>query len=307
MTTPALLWHCRDRVLRFDGRPLIMGILNVTPDSFSDGGLCASAEQAIARGLAMARDGADIVDVGGESTRPGAAPVPADEEIRRIAPVVGGLARALRAEAAGREAPPPLISIDTRKAVVAEAALASGASVINDVTALTGDPAMADLARRHGAGVVLMHMRGDPATMQKNPRYTDVVGEVADYLAERIRALCAAGVDPAALAVDPGIGFGKTPDHNVALFAKLERLRSLGRPIVVGLSRKSFLGTLTGRDVNERLAGSLAAMTLAAAGGAHVLRVHDVRASVDAARVVAAWRSSRTPVVGKQEEEGIVA
>lgn len=286
-------WRCRDRVLRLDGRPLIMGILNVTPDSFSDGGLHPTPALAIERGAAMARDGADIVDVGGESTRPGAAAVPADEEIRRIAPVVEGLSAALRAEAATRGGPPALISIDTRKAAVAEAALAAGASLINDVTALAGDPAMAGLARGYGTGVVLMHMRGDPATMQKDPRYADVAAEVTDYLAARLRALSDAGLDPETLAVDPGIGFGKTAEHNIVLLASLDRLRSCGRPVVVGASRKSFLGKLTGRDVNERLAGSLAALTLAAAAGAHVLRVHDVKESVDAVRVAAAWRLAR--------------
>ena len=286
MTTRPLVWRCRERVLSLGDRPLIMGILNVTPDSFSAGGRDASPDAAIARGLALARDGADIVDVGGESTRPGAEPVGAAEEIRRIAPVVEALAAAVRGAAEA-----PLISIDTRKAAVAETALAAGASIVNDVTALTGDPAMPDMARRYEAGVVLMHMRGEPATMQKNPAYDNAAHDVADTLAARVRTLCAAGFDAATLAVDPGIGFGKTLEHNLHILARLDLLLDLGRPVVIGLSRKSFLGKLTGREVNERLAGSLAALVLAAMGGAHVLRVHDVKESADAARVVAAWRA----------------
>lgn len=292
MTSGApLVWRCRERVLPLGNRPLIMGILNVTPDSFSDGGLHFDPRDAVARGLAMARDGAALLDVGGESTRPGAAPVPSAEEIRRVIPVVEGLAAALHTEFPDPGSPPPLISIDTRKAEVAAAALDAGASIVNDVTALTGDRAMPDVVRRHGAGVVLMHMRGDPATMQEDPRYIDAAKDIADYLAGRVRSLCAAGLDESTLAVDPGIGFGKTLDHNMRILTRLDLLLGIGRPVVIGLSRKSFLGKLTGREVNERLAGSLAAMVLAAMHGAHVLRVHDVRESADAARVVAAWRA----------------
>jgi dihydropteroate synthase len=277
-----LLWRCRDRVLVAGPRPLIMGILNVTPDSFSDGGRYADPAAAVERGLAMLREGADVIDVGGESTRPGAAPVPAAEELARVAPVIEGLRR--------RAGDTAVLSIDTRKAAVAEQAVALGARLINDVSALTGDPAMAALARRTGAGVILMHMRGEPATMQQDPQYGDVVREVADFLRARLAALAADGLDPQTLAVDPGIGFGKTVAHNLRLLAGLPALVRLGRPVVVGLSRKRFLGTLTGREVGERMAASVAGLAYAAERGAHVLRVHDVRESCDAARLLEALR-----------------
>jgi dihydropteroate synthase len=259
-----------------------MGILNVTPDSFSDGGRYADPAAAVERGLAMLREGADVIDVGGESTRPGAAPVPAAEELARVAPVIEGLRR--------RAGDTAVLSIDTRKAAVAEQAVALGARLINDVSALTGDPAMAALARRTGAGVILMHMRGEPATMQQDPQYGDVVREVADFLRARLAALAADGLDPQTLAVDPGIGFGKTVAHNLRLLAGLPALVRLGRPVVVGLSRKRFLGTLTGREVGERMAASVAGLAYAAERGAHVLRVHDVRESCDAARLLEALR-----------------
>lgn len=281
-----VLWRCRERVIRFGSRPLIMGILNVTPDSFSDGGRFATPGAAIEHGLAMARDGADIIDVGGESTRPGAAMTPSDEELARVVPVIEGLCRA------GQGAEAPLIAVDTRKAVVAERALAAGAAIVNDVSALTADDGMADVVRRYRAGVVLMHMRGEPATMQREPCYDDVVREVDAYLDRRMVDLCARGLDPETLALDPGIGFGKTLDHNLQLLSRLEVLVRHGRPVVVGLSRKSFLGKLTGRETSERLAGSLAGMVYAVIRGATIMRVHDVRESVDAARVVAALNRS---------------
>lgn len=277
-----VLWRCRERVIRFGSRPLIMGILNVTPDSFSDGGRFVTPEAAIAHGLAMAQDGADIIDVGGESTRPGAAPTSPDEELARVVPVIEGLCRAWR----GTEA--PLIAVDTRKAVVADRALAAGAAIVNDVSALTADDGMADVVRRYQAGVVLMHMRGEPATMQREPCYEDVVREVAAYLDQRVADLCARGIDRKTLALDPGIGFGKTLEHNLQVLARLDAFVRLGRPVVVGLSRKSFLGKLTGRETGERLAGSLAGLVFAVMRGARIVRVHDVRESVDAARVVAA-------------------
>lgn len=278
------VWRCRDRVIRFGARPMVMGILNVTPDSFSDGGRYAAADAAIRRGLEMASQGADILDVGGESTRPGARPVPADEELERVRPVIEGLCRVL--PAGGR----PLLSVDTRKAVVAEAALMAGADIVNDVTALGGDPAMAGVVGRYGAGAVLMHMRGDPETMQVDPRYGDVAAEVRDWLCARIDSLVAQGVAWETLAVDPGIGFGKTAEHNLRLLARLGDLTAVGRPVVVGLSRKRFLGTLTGRTVEERLAGSIAGLTYACGRGANVVRVHDVAESVDAVRVLEALR-----------------
>jgi dihydropteroate synthase len=265
-----------------------MGILNVTPDSFSDGGRFRMTEAAVGRGLEMAAEGAAIIDVGGESTRPGALPVAVEEELARVIPVIEALARAL---AAG-PGEPPLISVDTRKAPVAERALQAGAAIVNDITALAGDPAMPGVVRRAGAGAVLMHMQGQPATMQRNPVYGDVTAEVAAFLEERVRGLAAAGLDPATLAVDPGIGFGKTVEHNLQLVARLDRLAALGRPVVIGLSRKGFLGKLTDRDTSGRLAGSLAGLTVAVWRGAHVVRVHDVRESVDAVRVAVALREA---------------
>ncbi len=278
------VWRCRDRVIRLGARPLVMGILNVTPDSFSDGGRYLATDAAIQRGLEMAAEGADILDIGGESTRPGAAPVPADEELDRVRPVMAGLCNAL--PSAGR----PLLSVDTRKAVVAEAALAAGADILNDVTALRGDPAMVEVARRYGAGVVLMHMQGDPESMQLDPRYRDVSVEVCEWLRARVAALVEQGLAVETLAVDPGIGFGKTVEHNLCLLARIGDLAALGRPVVVGLSRKRFLGTLTGKPVEGRVAGSLAGLVYACLRGAHVMRVHDVGASVDALRVLEAMR-----------------
>jgi len=259
-----------------------MGILNVTPDSFSDGGRHCDPERATAHGLRMMEDGADIVDVGGESTRPGAAEVPADEELRRILPVIAALARQ----------PGAVVSVDTSKAAVAAAAVAAGAHIINDVTALAGDPDMAAVARESGAGVVLMHMRGSPRTMQADPSYGNVVEEVRAHLEARVADLLARGLERSRLALDPGIGFGKTVEHNLQLLARLDRLVGCGLPVVVGASRKSFLGNLTGRPVEERLAASLAALVFCVLRGAHVVRVHDVKDSADAARVAAALRET---------------
>jgi len=270
-------------VLEIGARPLIMGILNVTPDSFSDGGRHFDREAAVARGRRMIEEGADIIDVGGESTRPGAARVAAGEERERVVPVVEALARSADA----------VLSVDTMKASVARAAVAAGASIINDVSALSADEEMVRVAAASGAGVVLMHMQGSPRTMQDDPRYADVVAEVASYLAGRVADVTAAGVAAEALAVDPGIGFGKTVEHNLALLADLGALAGLGRPVVVGLSRKSFLGKLTGAPVGERLAGSLAALTFCVLNGAHVMRVHDVRASREAALVARAIEEAR--------------
>lgn len=273
----ALVWRVRGRVVRFDGPAVIMGILNVTPDSFSDGGRYTEPGPAIERGLQMVREGASILDIGGESSRPGADSVSAAEEIRRVVPVLAGLAAATDV----------LLSVDTTKAEVAEQALAAGAHIINDISALTADPALEEVARRHGAGVVLMHMQGTPRTMQREPSYQDVAEEVAFYLEERVRALIHAGLDPTCLAVDPGLGFGKTVEHNVALLRGLPRLARLGRPVLVGASRKSFLGHLTGRAVDERLAPSLAALAFAVQQGAHILRVHDVKESCEVAYLLA--------------------
>ena len=280
-------WMCRDRALALGPAAAVMGILNVTPDSFSDGGRYLDHAAAVRRGLAMAGEGAAILDVGGESSRPGAAAVSVDEELRRVVPVVAELARQTGC----------LISIDTTKAEVAEQALRAGAHIINDITALTGDPDLAGVARRHGAGVVLMHMQGTPRTMQEQPHYAEVVADVRAYLLDRVNALAAAGLDRARLALDPGICFGKTIEHNLDLLRGLPKLAGLGFPLVVGVSRKSFLGALTGRAVADRLAPSLAALAFAVQQGAHILRVHDVKESCEVVSLLAkfGWPMERSP------------
>ncbi len=257
--------------------PVIMGILNVTPDSFSDGGEFRDADAAIAHGIAMAEAGAEIVDVGGESTRPGAADVPPDEEIERVVPVIKELDR--RSDV--------VISIDTRKAEVAEAALDAGAALVNDVSAL-GDPAMKRVVARAKCPVVLMHMKGTPTTMQQAPAYQDVVTEVRDFLRKRIEAAAEAGIAPERIIVDPGIGFGKTLAHNLELLRRLEALRALGRPILVGTSRKSFIGKILHTEVDKRLMGTVASCVWARARGADIFRVHDVRQVREALTVIAA-------------------
>jgi dihydropteroate synthase len=278
-----LEWHLRDRVLHPGRRPLVMGIVNVTPDSFSDGGRFAGPEDAVAYGLELVRQGADLLDVGGESSRPGAAGVPADEELRRVVPVVRGLA-----ERCGVP-----ISVDTCKAVVARQALEAGAQVVNDITAL-GDPDMPAAVRDLGAGVILMHMRGSPATMQEDPRYDDVVAEVTDFLEARLRAAGDQGIAAPRVVLDPGIGFGKRSEHNLLLLANLDRLAKLGRPVCLGVSRKGFLGRLLDRPQPQRLAGSLAVACFAmACRTAHVLRVHDVAETHDAVVVLDAVMARR--------------
>jgi len=256
--------------------PKLMGVVNVTPDSFSDGGLFLEPEAAIAHGEQLVRDGAVILDVGGESTRPGAEPVSIEEELNRTQPVVGDLA------AMGHT-----VSIDTSKAAVAEAAIGVGAEIVNDVTALR-DLEMAALCAERGVGVVLMHMPGDPRTMQDDPRYEDVVDEVRAFLAERIETAVAAGVEEERIWVDPGIGFGKTLEHNLELLRRLGELRELGRPVVIGTSRKSFIGKIDGSPVEERIGGTIASSVLAAAEGADVLRIHDVAEIGQALKVAAA-------------------
>jgi dihydropteroate synthase len=253
----------------------LMGVVNVTPDSFSDGGLYLDPEAAVAHGRELAEAGAEILDVGGESTRPGAEEVPEGEELRRVEPVVAGLA------GGGAE-----ISVDTSKAAVAAAALDAGATIVNDVTALRGDPEMAALCADREATVVLMHMAGSPRTMQRDPHYDDVVAEVASFLAERMEAALAAGIAEERIWLDPGIGFGKTAAHNLELLRRFGELRRLGRPLVVGTSRKSFIGRVDGSDAGERLGGTIASSVLAAAEGAEILRVHDV-AEVGQAMAVA--------------------
>src|SRR5215218_11246176 len=254
-----------------------MGVVNVTPDSFSDGGLYLDPEAAVAHGRELAEAGAEILDVGGESTRPGAEPVGEEEELRRVAPVIRGLS--------GSQS---RISVDTSKASVAAAALDAGAEIVNDVTALRGDPEMGSLCAERGATVVLMHMLGEPRTMQEDPRYDDVVADVKAFLAERLEAAVAAGIDEERVWLDPGIGFGKTLEHNLELLRRLGEIAAIGRPVVLGTSRKSFLGRITGRDVAGRVHGTVATCVLGYERGARVFRVHDVAAVHDGLSVAAA-------------------
>lgn len=258
-----------------------MGILNVTPDSFSDGGDFFDLATSLRHAHAMVRDGADLIDVGGESTRPGAAPVDLAEELRRVVPVI----RALSAEL------PVPISVDTSKPEVMEAAVAAGAGLINDVRALAA-PGALEAAAGLGVPVSLMHMRGEPGTMQHVPRYGDVVGEVRAFLAQRVDACLEAGISQGQIVIDPGFGFGKTLEHNLALLAGLGEMTTLGMPLLVGISRKSMLGSVTGRGVGERLPASLAAAVLAVERGADILRVHDVAETADALKVLEAVRNS---------------
>jgi dihydropteroate synthase len=270
------VWRCRDRELPLDERTLVMGIVNVTPDSFSDGGMFEDADAAVAHGLRLLEEGADLLDVGGESTRPGSDPVGAEEESRRVLPVLEGLRRG---------APEALLSVDTRSAVVAEAALAAGAALVNDISA-GADPDMFGVVTASGAGMILMHMRGEPKTMQQDPRYDDVVAEVRGFLAERLEAAVAAGVGRDRLAIDPGIGFGKNLQHNLELLRSIGSFRELGVPVLVGVSRKRFIGELSGAsDPADRLEGSVASAVWGATNGVDVVRVHDVAATVRALRV----------------------
>lgn len=277
-------FDCNGRILRLD-RPRVMGIVNITPDSFSDGGAHFDAEAAIAHGLRLAQEGADILDVGGESTRPGSQEVPVEEELRRVVPVIEGLAR--------NTALP--ISIDTSKPDVMRAAIKAGAGMLNDVYGLRREGAL-DAAAELGMPVVLMHMLGEPRAMQEAPEYDDVVGEVHRFLAERIFAAEMAGIARKNIVVDPGFGFGKTTAHNLQLLAQLRRFTELGVPVLAGLSRKKTIGELTGRDEpRERAAGSVSAHLIAAQNGAAIVRVHDVAATVDALKVWAAVAAVAPP------------
>lgn len=276
MVPMELHWHAGGRVLDCAERTLVMGVLNVTPDSFSDGGRFLDAEAAIAHGMELIADGADIVDVGGESTRPGSDPVDADEERARVVPVIERLAAAHPAVA---------ISVDTRKPEVAEAALAAGACIVNDVAGGRSE-GMFEVVREAGAGMVLMHMLGEPKAMQEAPHYDDVVAEVKEYLRERIEAAEFAGIDPEALCVDPGIGFGKNLEHNLALLRGLDAFGDLGRPVLVGPSRKRFIGLILDLPERERVEGTAGAVAWAVAHGANLVRVHDVKEIVRVVRVV---------------------
>lgn len=274
---------CGGRILRLDA-PRVMGIVNVTPDSFSDGGAHDSTEAAVAHGLRLAAEGADLLDVGGESTRPGAGEVPVEEELRRVIPVIERLAR---------ETSLP-ISVDTSKPEIMRAAVAAGAGLINDVYALRREGAL-DAAAAARVPVVLMHMQGEPRSMQDAPAYDDLVGEVHRFLAERIFACEMAGIPKKSIVLDPGYGFGKTTAHNLLLLRQQSRLLDLGLPLLAGLSRKRSLGEITGRDTGERVFASVAAAVLAAEQGARILRVHDVAPTVDALKVWAAYAAQPGP------------
>ena len=269
---------CRRAVLDL-AEPAVMGVLNVTPDSFSEGGHPVDPATAVARGRRLAAEGAAIVDVGGESTRPGAAPVPVAVEIDRVVPVIGRLAADLAVP----------VSVDTSKPEVMRAAVAAGAQMINDVRALTA-PGALEAAAEAGAAVCLMHMQGEPATMQDDPSYGDVVAEVRDFLRARAAACVAAGIARERICIDPGIGFGKRVEHNLALLARLDELAGLGFPVLLGVSRKSLIGINTGRPAGARLAGSIAFAALAVARGAAIVRAHDVAATLDAVKAAAALR-----------------
>jgi dihydropteroate synthase len=258
-------------------RCAVMGVVNVTPDSFSDGGRWFDTTAAVKHGLDLVAQGADLVDVGGESTRPGSDPVPAEVELIRVIPVIERLVAVGVA-----------VSVDTMKSEVAAAALDAGARMVNDVTALRHDPRMAEVVAAHGAALCLMHMKGEPKTMQDDPRYDDVVAEVSGFLEQRVAAAVAAGVDPDGICIDPGIGFGKTLAHNVRLLRELDVICAIGPPVVVGTSRKRFIGAITGREESDRVAGTLATSVMALEKGAAIFRVHDVRDNRDALDVAAA-------------------
>lgn len=274
-----MIWQHRRGVADLSRHGLIMGVLNVTPDSFSDGGSYFDPAAALNHARELIADGADIIDVGGESTRPGSDPVSVEEEIRRVCPVI----RAVRAES------DVLISIDTSKALVAEEAVKAGADIINDVTGLTGDPAMPEVAARSGAGIVLMHMQGEPRTMQVAPHYEDVVAEVREFLRQRISLALSYGMVAERLAIDPGIGFGKTQEHNLALLRETGRFAELDRPVLIGVSRKSFLGRITGSAAMEDRAWPAVAITsLCREAGAHIFRVHEPKPHREALRMTEA-------------------
>ncbi len=274
-----LLWRVGPHTLECESRTLVMGILNVTPDSFSDGGRFFDPEVAVTAGIEMVRDGADILDVGGESTRPGSDPVPVESELDRVVPVIKRLAAEVSVP----------ISIDSRKPEVVRRALEAGAAIVNDVTA-GSDPGMFEVVRRADVGMVLMHMRGEPKSMQRLTDYEDVVEDVKAFLRKRVEAAAGAGIEPERLAIDPGLGFAKTTDQSLLLMKEIDALADLGRPVLVGPSRKSFIGDVLGTEVGQRMEGTAGAVAWMAARGAHVVRVHDVKEMVRVVRVVDAIR-----------------
>lgn len=270
-----MVWRCGHHTLETGRRTLIMGVLNVTPDSFSGDSIYHHPDAAAQRARQMVADGADIIDVGGESTRPGAEPVSAEEEMKRALPVIERLSAELNVP----------LSIDTSKAAVARAAVQAGASIINDITGLRGDPEMARIAAESDAGLALMHIQGTPRTMQQNPIYADLIGDISDYLRGSIALAHQHGVDAERIAVDPGIGFGKTLEHNLQILRCLREFQRLGRPILVGTSRKSFIGKVLDAPVEQRLFGTAATIAVAVANGADVVRVHDVKEMAQVARM----------------------
>ena len=258
--------RCRSGNLQLGEKTLIMGVLNITPDSFSDGGLFFEPHKAIEHGLRMAAEGADIIDVGGESSRPGSDPVPLDEELKRVIPVIEGLASRL-------EIP---ISVDTYKSQVAEQAIEAGAQMINDISGLRFDPQMPAVAARYGTPLIIMHIKESPKTMQQDPSYEDLMGEIIDYLREGIEKAAGGGVDPQQVIVDPGIGFGKRVQDNLVIINRLEALNTLGRPLLIGTSRKSFIGAVLNLEMHQREIGTLTTVAVSVFKGAHIVRVHDV-------------------------------
>lgn len=286
-----MIWRAKNAEIDVSSRALVMGILNVTLDSFTDGGKFISVDKAVAHALQMVEEGADVIDVGGESTRPGAGEISAEVEMERVLPIIQALSRHLRqntsevAPSKGKSG--VLISIDTYKAVVARAALDCGASIINDITGLRGDPGMAGVARETGAGVIVMHMQGVPRTMQTAPHYEDVVGEVRDFFRQSFDLAIASGIHPMCLAFDPGIGFGKTVAHNLALLRNLESLRIGDRPLVIGVSNKSFIGKVMGSDaIADRFWPTIALTSFAREHGANLVRVHAVKPNAQALRMI---------------------
>jgi dihydropteroate synthase len=274
-----LQWYCRQQVFSFSNKPLIMGILNVTPDSFSDGGKYLKKEAAIARALEMLEEGADIIDVGGESSRPGSLPVPEEEEAARVLPVIEAISHKIKGA---------VISIDTRKSGIARRALEAGSHIINDISALRSDAKMLDIAREYSAGIILMHMKGEPATMQIDPVYKDLFKEIKEFFTGRLDFCIKNGIKKETLAIDPGIGFGKTTSHNLRLIANIDQFTDLNVPVVMGLSRKRFIGELTDRAEDERVYGTIAANIFACLKGVNIIRVHDVKAASEAIKVFCA-------------------
>jgi dihydropteroate synthase len=279
-SSPSLVITAGSCVMDVASRPLLMGILNVTPDSFSDGGAYLTVEQALRQARQMQEEGADVIDIGAESSRPGSEPIDAAEELRRLMPVL---------EAVHRTVPLP-ISVDTTKAAVARRAIEAGASIINDITALRGDPLMSELVAQSGAAIVLMHMQGTPATMHKAPRYANVTREVIAFLCERAQTAMKKGIKRSQIILDPGFGFGKLQEHNLQLLAEFAMLTNLGYPVLAGVSRKQFIGHVTQQPVRERGYGTAGAVAVAVLNGAHIVRVHDVRAMRDTVSVVSAIR-----------------